>query len=202
MKSWSVHFFLVLAVLLFWTSSGRAGYSHYYEWKQKPDEHALRSCLEQMHLVVAAAKNLLAGPDGDGKPKVEALQLEINGRGEESHEAFIFPAGMGWNSCKTAGKPYDAVVTACLLIARDHFDTDILEIASDGEWEAGDWADGARLYEKVVGKPAKNPMGSRERHEILLGQPANNPISRNVAIGLLLLCLVAARIVIRRRPVT
>jgi hypothetical protein len=139
--------------------TARAGYSHYFTWHKKPDQARLKECVEQMRKVVNAARWTLAGADGEGDPIAEPSRVELNGRGEEAHEPFCFPGGMAYNFCKTQGKPYDAVVTACLLVARDHFPADVLEISSDGSWSEGDWDAGKALYKQVFGKSAGNPMG-------------------------------------------
>jgi len=149
-----------LVSLLLFASTSQAGYTHYFTWHQKPDEDKLKECLARMGQVVKAATKIVAGPDGEGDPNVGPLQLEFNGKGEEdAHEPFVFPGQVGFNFCKTNWKPYDAVVTACLLVARGHFSADVLEIASDGDWNEGAWADGQALYRQVFGKPAGNPMG-------------------------------------------
>jgi hypothetical protein len=142
-------------------TGARGGYTHYFTWRQKPDTEQLKACLADMQKVVNAAKGMLAGPEGDGSPVLQNAQLQFNGRGEEdSHEPFIFPGQVGFNFCKTQGKPYDAAVVACLLVARDHFPSEVLEIASDGDWNQGDWADGSRLYKSVFDRTPQNPMSS------------------------------------------
>jgi hypothetical protein len=64
------------------------------------------------------------------------------------------------NACKTQLKPYDAVVAACLLVARDYFTAEELVIISSGSWDDGDWADGARLYTRVFRRKASNPLNA------------------------------------------
>jgi hypothetical protein len=148
-----------------------AGYSHYFTWHSAPSDGALRECMKEMRLLVEARRTTLAGPDADGPPEVHLDSLAFNGAGEEdSHEPFFFPGEInrnppikgipnGWNSCKTAGKPYDDVVTACLIVARDHFPESVLAIDSDGYWIDGDWAGGAALYTVVLHRAAHNPLG-------------------------------------------
>jgi hypothetical protein len=96
--------------------------------------------------------------------------LAFNGIGAGAGEPFVFPGNANpggifqaltaTNVCETARKPYDEVVTAALIVARECFSPDILEIASDGTW-AKDWAPGRRLAEKVLGHAVSNPL-SRE----------------------------------------
>jgi len=62
--------------------------------------------------------------------EIGAASVTLNGLGEAGHEEFVFPGEVGFNFTKTAGKPYDEVVTACLLVARDHFPPPRLRIQS------------------------------------------------------------------------
>jgi hypothetical protein len=115
-----------------------------------------------MNRLIGARSGILVSPDEpDSKPgmlKLETSRVDFNGTGVDAHEPFVFPGGNGFNFCKTAAKPYDEVVTACLLVARDHFPPSVLEISSDGSWS--DWAEGAKLYSAVFHRPARNPMGT------------------------------------------
>jgi hypothetical protein len=96
--------------------------------------------------------------------------LAFNGIGAGAGEPFVFPGNANpgeifqaltaTNVCETGKKPYDEVVTAALIVARQCFGPDILEIASDGTWDR-DWAPGRRLAEEVLGRAASNPL-SRE----------------------------------------
>lgn len=57
--------------------------------------------------------------------------------------------------CKTARKPYDAVVTAILIRAKVIYGS-CVSVSSDGDWE--DWSSGRELYESVFWEAAPNPM--------------------------------------------
>jgi hypothetical protein len=164
----SRYFGLALCICVF-PGPALAGYTQYFNWHSKPSDAAVRECIAEMRLVVEARRSMLAGPESEGAPELNATSLAIDGIGEDGHEPFLFPgtiehtppiAGvpLGFNFCKTAGKPYDAVVTACLLVARDHFPASVLAIGSDGAWVDGDWKDGAELYTAVLHRPANNPV--------------------------------------------
>ncbi len=141
-------------------SSAVAGYCHYYTWQQTPDENKLRACIADMRRIIEASSVPLSDGEGEGgKPFLTPLELHINGVGEDAHEPFVFPSGPGFNFVKTNGKPYDVVVVACLLAARDHFGPDELIIESDGRWRDS-WAAGAALYQGVLGRRAQNPLSS------------------------------------------
>jgi hypothetical protein len=135
-----------------------AGYTHYFTWHQKPDDAALKACVGEMRRIIETRTNILAGPDGLGTMVIDPSHVDLNGIGDDAHEPFVFPGELGFNFCKTEGKPYDAVVTACLLVARDHFSSSILAIDSDGSWSEGDWQEGIKLYSSVLGRTPQNPM--------------------------------------------
>jgi len=145
-------------ILFLYCAEAQAGYTHYFTWRQKPDDAALHECITEMRRVIDARQGILAGPDGKGAPEVTELQCNLNGVGENAWEPFEFPGDAEFNGCKTQWQPYDEVVIACLLVARDHFPPAVLEISSDGSWEDGDWKNGAALYSSVTGRAAVNPM--------------------------------------------
>lgn len=82
------------------------------------------------------------------------------------YDSVVAHAGWRWAFCKTARKPYDAVVGAILIAAKDAFGARI-EISSDGHFNDGQasrdshgtWADARALYEAALGRPAKDPLG-------------------------------------------
>jgi hypothetical protein len=138
--------------------NARAGYTHYFVWHQKPDDAALKACVGEMRRIIEARTNILAGPDGTNAIEIDSSHVDLNGIGDDAHEPFVFPGALGFDFCKTDGKPYDEVVTACLLVARDHFPSSILSIDSDGSWSDGDWNGGIELYRSVLGRTPRNPM--------------------------------------------
>jgi hypothetical protein len=74
-------------------------------------------------------------------------QYEYKKGTDRENEIFEF--------CKTAYKPYDAVVTAVLIRAKEIYGT-VVEIYSDGNWD--EWRAGRDLYERVFGEVAKCPF--------------------------------------------
>jgi hypothetical protein len=159
----------LLAALLLSAAAApaQAGLTHYWTWRRAPEREALRRCaVEQRRLLDARAAalhlDLPPPPPEEGGPGPLGPPLfAFNGSGEEASEPFVWPGRLGFNFCKTAGKPYDALVTAVLIAARDCFGPELLAIGSDAEW--ADWAPGAALYREVLGREAKSPFG---------GQPA------------------------------
>ena len=217
----------LLAVLLE-ARPALAGYTHYWRWRGRPAEAALRGCVEDMSRIVEARRGLLV--DGHGRTGSAAVFREsqtffsadagalvpaivFNGIGDDGHEAFGFPlapftqSDPGLQFVKTAGKPYDEVAVACLLAARDCFPRDVLAITSDGEWPAS-FADGAALYEKTLGRHAKNPLDEpasvlpapRGGGENVAAVPGArpNPARQRLLLGLILALAVAIGFVLTR----
>ena len=110
---------------------------------------------------------------GEGEPEFTEFHFSINGdaslyvEGRDlAHETFYW-AGIPthpkhregesqyFNFCKTAMKPYDAVVTAILIRAKSIYGS-CVSISSDGEWQ--DWQAGREMYETVFGEVAECPF--------------------------------------------
>ena len=160
-----------LAALVVWLAAWApgaawAGYTHYWTWRSSPKPAQLAAAVADMQRLVAAQKDVLdikvpaavdGGPaaSGDGGT-LPSVWLAFNGQGQDAHEDFVFPGNTGFNFCKTAQKPYDAVVTAALLVARDHFGPEVLSIESDGAYQE-DWKAGAALYARVFDREARDP---------------------------------------------
>jgi hypothetical protein len=100
----------------------------------------------------------------------------------EAGQLFIFPGLEYANQCKTAAPEYDALVTASLLVARDHFPPSTLAIKSSAAWL--EWKAGAELYERVLGREAHDPgLGSSWS----LGSPSMTAAAAGAAVLLLIL---------------
>ena len=105
-------------------------------------------------MVVEASGIPYMGWDGTTDTEAEFSHKEVsfNGVGDDSHESFAFTLDAnGSEFCKTNRKPYDALVTACLILADYHFnlmgiaqcEQENVEITTDGTYT--DWEDG--LYQ-------------------------------------------------------
>lgn len=76
--------------------------------------------------------------------------LHINGTAEFAHEDFCLREHFTQNQggfCKTARKPYDVVITACLITLK-HYLGQGFQVESDGL--ASDWIEGLELAKKVT----------------------------------------------------
>jgi hypothetical protein len=110
----------------------------------------------------------LADPSGEhlGAWRVDGESVRLNGYGEDSYESFVWekvcPETQDWSReigyfdfCKTAQKPYDVVVTALLLAAREAYGSAV-RISSDGS--PSEWEYGVRLFGEATGLVATVPF--------------------------------------------
>ncbi len=99
-------------------------------------------------------------------PQFTEGEFSLNGIDDMSHETFTWkalPTQVEWRKnepeifdfCKTAMKPYDAVVTAILIRAKVIYGS-CVSVKSDGDWS--EWQDGRDLYEAVFGEVAECPF--------------------------------------------
>jgi len=83
----------------------------------------------------------------------------LNGTGDNAHENFYlrehFKQNEDFNFCKTAQKPYDIVVVACLAVLK-HRLGDNIEVSTDGFLK--DWVAGINLARTVTKLKIKNPI--------------------------------------------
>lgn len=132
------------------------GYTHYWRANTKDsydvapagwrDKEKLAAAIADMcKLAPILAKTVpLAGGMGEGEPVFTPERVWFNGVGDDSHETFEVTVEWGgkFEFCKTACKPYDAAVTACLCLLKFHLG-DALRVNTDGE--ESDWEEGLRL---------------------------------------------------------
>jgi hypothetical protein len=84
--------------------------------------------------------------------------LNFNGKSEDGHETFIMREHYNQNDrssfCKTARKPYDILVTACLAVLAYRLG-DAISVYSDGD--DSDWHDGVNLAQTVLRRKVTVP---------------------------------------------
>jgi hypothetical protein len=138
----------------------------------------------------------LAGMYGNGKPKITQQGIELNGAGDDAHEALVIlprpptPAEDSWQArryaeqrfvwafCKTVRKPYDVAVAAVLLRCHQ-LAPNAFVIGSDGFWDE-EWRHGALPWGPAAGLSARGIV------EALFGpHPTTelSPISRSTTDG-------------------
>jgi len=94
---------------------------------------------------------------GDNKPEFSKDAVWFNGVGKLAHETFAMSLNeTNWTFCKTARKPYDLLVCACLLAS-----IDILgyNVSSDGSID--DWKPAVKYYNEII----KNANFTQEKLE-------------------------------------
>lgn len=151
------------------------GYTHYwYRSVDNPgtaDQYAeLRMDASRLISRAILSQAIVRGPFGTGQPVFTEDYFSFNGDSDFGldHETFRwkriavlsqYEADAGqdqaFSFCKTAYKPYDAVVTAVLIRAKEIYG-DLVSVASDGSWD--EWAAGRLLYEWTFGVSPANPM--------------------------------------------
>lgn len=99
------------------------GYTHYWKHKEVSSDH---DWTEFTHLVkiilnLAADEGIALAAEYDlpnEPPAVTAEHVRFNGVGDDGHETFLITRDpTSFEFCKTARKPYDDVVVACLMAA-------------------------------------------------------------------------------------
>ena len=94
------------------------GYTHYWESKGfDPQGWQLFTATARKVINLARADGIaIAGSNGTGTPDLTADEVCFNGRDSDSHETAFISRNAGTHEfCKTARKPYDAVVVALLV---------------------------------------------------------------------------------------
>jgi hypothetical protein len=131
------------------------GYTHYWNFNEKPSQEKFSELVEGVKQIVATAEE--AGI-AIGEQVYESGYFSFNGVDAGAHETFsIDIRTQEEDFCKTAEKPYDMVVTASLILAKKIFGEDI-EIRSDGNWS--DWESGQLLYESVYDIQPENVLAN------------------------------------------
>lgn len=157
------------------------GYTHYWDFKQvkgqaKINETNYQKAIGQCNKIIKGYNAAVKAIDLKHGARLSGFSayakgyggLEVNGTGEEGHETFVLREHFNQNTsdfCKTAQKPYDVVVVACLIILKHYLDEAFI-VDSDGS--RPDWIDGLDLAQKYTGlKSLKIPATIRSRLSIV-----------------------------------
>jgi hypothetical protein len=150
------------------------GYTHYFRTKKTTDEKWSKIIKDCQKLIsnmpkIYKGQPLLIDDQEGGKPVLNDKKILFNGTdkdfvyGEDnypdlSHETFMLEKeprghqpdenGLIFNFCKTAAKPYDLMVCACLLVYKHH-SPDTIKLSSDGS--KSDWLDAEQLVRDTLG---------------------------------------------------
>jgi hypothetical protein len=142
------------------------GYTHYFRFSKPKNitaaevelkyQQAMRDCTKVVQYVYNKLGISLSGYSAHSS---KYGGLMFNGARFNAHEDFIcrehFSQNEHFNFCKTAYKPYDIAVVACLAILKYRLG-DSVEISSDGNYK--DFEKGTALAAKVLRRKIKNPM--------------------------------------------
>lgn len=135
------------------------GYTHYFTHSKRFTNAEWETIkADVVTILETAVADGLALGDGWGENPMkpaDAIKPEgitFNGLDDESHETFgVGQKPEGWDFCKTARKPYDDAVTACLIYLEGAH-PDKFSVGSDGTPE--DWQPGLALVKKALGTRA------------------------------------------------
>ena len=139
------------------------GYTHYFSHMETTEEKwaaILKDC-EKLHESLPRDL-LIAGSQGEGWPIFNDSAIIFNGQAidDHDHETFAMyqkgierqkwhdPDRMPFTCCKTARKPYDLMVCACLLAYKYH-SPNTMALGSDGE--ADDWLSAENFVHSALG---------------------------------------------------
>jgi len=159
------------------------GYTHHWKITQRldsPDEFQnvrWYDFLEDVEQIISFGYShfeyAVADPMGERLQDYEISDkyIALNGFGSEAHESFVFtPAVIEFDFCKTAQKPYDNVVTAILILAKEYF-PEWLEVTTDGD--NADWRGGFDLYEASLQRWTKLRVNGNQLMEPQLTEIGN-----------------------------
>lgn len=133
------------------------GYTHYWNLARTITIEEMAQIAKDAEAIILASELPIGSWDGSGAPELTDRRVSFNGLGENAHETFALDRiKTGFRFCKTARKPYDVVVTATLLAAKDILKGTIA-LSSDGD--TVDWIAGRALAERATGRTL-NPFQS------------------------------------------
>lgn len=125
------------------------GYTHYWNTKKSSPE-----AFEKFSKTVAELINLvdvsICGPYGDGDAVLSKTEVAFNGDSSlgEDFESFSITFGIDASDfCKTGNRPYDKVVVAALIVAKEY--GIVSSWSSDGGEEFGDFDEAFDLLAKI-----------------------------------------------------
>jgi hypothetical protein len=131
------------------------GYTHYWGFGPFITESAYKKALTECRKLVRATPVGLGNAYGKGQPKLNH-GVWFNGVGDDAHETFALPKIPKSDFCKTARKPYDLIVVACLCVLKDNLGKSVT-VRSDGD--PHEWELGREFASKVLGRQITIPQG-------------------------------------------
>jgi hypothetical protein len=141
------------------------GYTHYFKHKKTGKRKWAKIVEDCKKLADNLPEDVLIdGCSAYPTPQFDSKEIYFNGTDEgfkwidhknnkypkNGHETFVLSqAGSGgFAFCKTARKPYDLLVCACLLVYKHH-SPKTMDLGSDGDSE--DWKEAEAFVKKILG---------------------------------------------------
>ena len=137
------------------------GYTHYFYRPETLDPEKFKAASEDCKKLTISLNIPIQFECDDPEPPIfNELAIRFNGVNDDGHETFLVEQkfiphyyrqeknGKLFAFCKTARKPYDTAVTACLIILKHHFGDDFV-VTSDGYTE--EWQDGLNACIEYLG---------------------------------------------------
>jgi len=128
------------------------GYTHYWKIEKSTSTknwNKFSETCKKLHDNLPKEIEIVNGAGQAGtKPVFNDSEVRFNGVNELGHETFAIYKNelRDFDFCKTAQKPYDLLVCACLIAAHKYLK---LDISSDGN--VNDWMPAFKYYEGVMG---------------------------------------------------
>lgn len=126
------------------------GYTHYWGFRQAPTKAEWKKAIDLCKKIIKAC-NVPVQFEYDVKktPELSEDLIRFNGVEDDGHETFyVQPIVSDFNFCKTARKPYDLVVCACLIAMKKTFG-DKMWVHSDGELDDG-WDESVEVANQFI----------------------------------------------------
>ena len=126
------------------------GYTHYFNHDEVSQETWDKISRDCFRLRTISDVPIQYDSDIAELPVFNADMIHFNGVGDKGHETFVLEreGSSVFVFCKTARKPYDDLVTACLLIYH-YYSPGTIDLSSDGDPD--EWVNGYRLAERILG---------------------------------------------------
>ena len=131
------------------------GYTHYWRQPEAVDADKFAAFTKKVAMIIRVADDAgipLGDVMGQGSPDLSATMVSFNGFAQFGYESFVLENGEEFSFCKTAQRPYDAVVTATLICLKKEFGN-AYQVSSDGSWD--EWIEGRNLYAETFGEEAQ-----------------------------------------------
>jgi hypothetical protein len=128
------------------------GYTHYWNITRAVTPDEMTALAADARKIIAISGVSIRGWDGNLDAMLGPDAISFNGDAslDESGETFAIDENPRSDWCKTGRRPYDTVVVACLLAAKDRLEQ-YIQLSSDGT--NADWKAGRALAVRALGRP-------------------------------------------------